>query len=185
MGTVTYDEYAAMPDDGRRYELIDGELLVTPSPSWSHQRVVGALFAILRQHVRARQLGEVVVSPFDVILTPKNAPQPDIVFVAREREDRVSERGVEGAPTLVVEVLSPSRPALDLVKKRKLYFDNSIPHYWIADPEKRSLEGLVRGSRDYTTEARFDGDGTAVLSPFPDLVIPLAELWSPPRRKST
>ena len=183
MGQVTYDEYAALPDDGRRYELIDGELLVTPSPSTAHQRVVVALVSILRQHVREKDLGEVFVSPLDVILTPRNAPQPDIVFVACEREDRVSARGIEGAPTLVVEVLSPSRPALDLVKKRRIYFENAIPHYWIADPEKRSLEGLLLGPQNYTTEARFEGDGTAVLSPFPDLAIPLAELWTPPRRK--
>ena len=91
--------------------------------------------------------------------------------------------GIEGAPTLVVEVLSPDQMVLDLVKKRKLYFENEIPHYWIADPEKRSLEGLVLGSRDYKTEARFEGDGNAVLSPFPELAIPLAELWTPPRRR--
>jgi Uma2 family endonuclease len=97
------------------------------------------------------------------------------VFVAREEEDRLSQRGIEGAPTLVVEVLSPGRPSLDRVRKRKLYFENAIPHYWIADPDTRSLEGLVRGALDYTTEARF--------SPFPELLIPLAELWHPPRRR--
>ena len=183
MGPLTYTDYAALPDDGRRYELIDGELLVTPSPSFSHQWVVGALYAILRQHVRTNGLGVVFVSPLDVILNERSAPQPDIGFVASAREALITERGIEGAPSLVVEVLSPSRPALDLVQKRKLYRENGIPHYWIADPEKRILEGLVLGRGDYSTEARFAGHEHAVLSPFPDLVIPLAEVWMPPRSK--
>ena len=183
MGPLTYTDYAALPDDGRRYELIDGELLVTPSPSSAHQWVVGSLHAILRQHVVANGLGMVFVSPLDVILTERSAPQPDIVYVESARRERVTDRGIEGAPTLVVEVLSPSRPALDLVQKRRLYRENGIPHYWIADPESRSLEGLVLGREDYSTEARFEAEENAVLSPFPELVIPLAEVWMPPRRK--
>ncbi len=183
MGPLTYTDYAALPDDGRRYELIDGELLVTPSPSSAHQWVVGSLYAILRQHVLANELGMAFVSPLDVILTERSAPQPDIVYVEGGKRERVTDRGIEGAPTLVVEVLSPSRPALDLVKKRKLYRENRIPHYWIADPETRTLEGLVLGREDYSTEARIAGDEHAVLSPFPDLVIPLAEVWMPPQRR--
>jgi Uma2 family endonuclease len=182
MGPLTYADYAALPDDGCRYELIDGELLVTPSPSSAHQWAVGSLHAILRQHVREKDLGLVFVSPLDVILTERSAPQPDVVFVERGNRERVTDRAIEGAPTLVVEVLSPSRPALDLVKKRKLYRENAIPHYWIADLEKRTLEGLVLGRDDYSTEARFSGDEQAVLSPFPGLVIPLSEVWMPPRR---
>ena len=177
MGTHTYDDYAALPDDGRRYELIDGELLVTPSPSHAHQRVIVRLLSILEPYVESNDLGEVIVSPFDVILSKRNAPQPDIVFVERAQMRRISDRGVEGAPTLAIEVLSKSRPSLDLVKKRKIYHESGIPHYWLVDPEKRTLEGLLWQAGDYVTEAKFAGDERAVLSPFRGLEIPLGRLW--------
>ncbi len=183
MGTLTYADYAALPDDGRRYELIDGELVMTPSPGFPHQWVVGRLFVTLDEHVRSRKLGIVFLSPLDVILSERSAPQPDIGFVDRAGEALITDRGIEGAPHLVVEVLSPSRPAHDLVTKRRLYREHGVPHYWIADPERRTLEGLVLGREDYALEAQFSGDEVASLRPFPALAIPLAEVWWPPLRR--
>src|SRR5688572_30750960 len=109
---LTYDDYAALPDDGRRYELYEGELVMTPSPRTRHQVVIGNLHVLMREHVLGRGLGEVFLSPIDVILSRITVLQPDLVYVASGRLAVVTERAIEGAPTLVVEVLSPSTDAL-------------------------------------------------------------------------
>ena len=105
---LTYEDYAALPDDGRRYELHEGELSVTPAPGTDHQDILGNLFVIIRGHVRARGLGRVFVAPVDCILADITVVQPDIVFVAAARLPVISSRGIEGAPTLAVEIISPS-----------------------------------------------------------------------------
>lgn len=179
MGTLTYDDYAAMPDDGRRYELIEGELHLMPSPGTRHQMVLGGLIVIIDEHVRGNGLGIVMLSPFDVILSANTVPQPDIVYVNRERERLLTERALEGAPTLAVEILLASERERDLVLKRRIYREHGIPHYWIVDPERKTLEGLVLGEKEYESEATFSGDEEARLRPFPNLVIPLADIWPP------
>lgn len=179
MGPLTYDDYAAMPDDGRRYELIEGELHVMPSPGTRHQMVLGNLIMLIDDHVRANGLGIVMLSPFDVILSANTVPQPDIIYIDRERERLLSQRALEGAPTLAVEILLPGREDHDLVLKRRIYREYGIPHYWIVDFMRKTLEGLVLVRDDYEREATFPGDENARLRPFPDLAIPLAELWPP------
>jgi Uma2 family endonuclease len=104
---LTYRDYAALPDDGRRYEIHDGELSVTPAPSPRHQDVVLNVATVLRAHVAAHGLGKVYVAPIDVILGDTTVVQPDVVYVAADRIALVTARGLEGAPTLVVEILSP------------------------------------------------------------------------------
>ena len=91
---LTYREYATLPDDGRRYEIHDGELSVTPAPGTRHQIVSSNLYDIVRRHVKSRDLGLVLYAPLDVILSDTTVVQPDIVFVANDRQSLVSERGV-------------------------------------------------------------------------------------------
>ena len=110
---LTYRDYCELPDDGRRYEIHDGELSVTPAPNPRHQRLVGALYRALFGHVRSRGLGEVLLSPIDVILSDIAIVQPDVVYLERARAGAVSSRGIEGAPTLAVEILSPWTVAID------------------------------------------------------------------------
>jgi Uma2 family endonuclease len=110
---LTYQDYAALPADGRRYELHEGELSVTAAPVTAHQRVLFRLAVALDQHVRARGLGEVLISPIDCILSDITVVEPEIVYVAADRAAIVSARGIEGAPTLAIEVLSPSTAAID------------------------------------------------------------------------
>jgi hypothetical protein len=105
---LTYEDYAALPDDGRRYELHEGELSVTPSPGTDHQDILGNLFVVIRGHVRARGLGRVFVAPVDCILGDITVVQPDIVFVETARLSVIGKRAIEGPPTLVVEIISSS-----------------------------------------------------------------------------
>ena len=97
--TLTYEDYCALPDDGRRYEIIDGELYVTPSPGRTHQRFAANLLVVLKPFVAARGLGEVFIAPFDVILEETSVVVPDLLFVARERSGIVTDRG-SGAPRI-------------------------------------------------------------------------------------
>src|SRR5207244_9466850 len=109
-----------LPDDGRRYEIHDGELSVTPAPNPRHQHLVGALYRALFGHVRSRGLGEVLLSPIDVILSAIAIVQPDVVYLERARAGAVLSRGIEGAPTLAVGILSPWSVPIHSPPKRHL-----------------------------------------------------------------
>ena len=175
---LTYRDYAALPNDGRRYEIHDGELSVTPAPSPWHQDVVLNLATLLRAHVAALGLGKVFVAPIDVILSDTSIVQPDVVYVAIDRLALITRRGIEGAPTLVVEVLSPSTTVSDRHTKMQLYARHGIPWYWLVDPDPRTTEvyGLDRGV--YELVARVAGDQPLCAAPFPDLTISPEALWA-------
>jgi Uma2 family endonuclease len=175
---LTYADYAALPDAGRRYELHEGELSVTPARGTRHQRVVGNLFVIQRQHVLARGLGEIFIAPLDCILSDTSVVEPDIVFVDARHAARVSERGIEGAPTLAVEVLSPSTERTDRVRKLDLYAGHGIQHYWVVDPVVRTIDAYVLDTGAYRLAARLSGEQSTALLPFADLLLHPAALWA-------
>jgi Uma2 family endonuclease len=176
---LTYQDYAGLPDDGRRYQILDGELCVTPAPGSRHQEIGGNLFAAIHAHVKGHGLGKVFPAPIDVILSdaPEHTSivQPDIVFVATDRLDRISARGIEGAPTLVVEVLSPTTAAIDRRRKRDLYARHGVPYYWLVDGETHAIEMYRLSGRTYDLLARVTGDALVAAEPFPGLR--LNNLW--------
>ena len=178
-GTVRFfaDDIWDTPDDGNRYEVINGALYVTPPPNYGHQNAVGELYGRLWQHIRARNLGKIVTSPVGVVLDEGSGVQPDIVFVSTERLHIISERGIEGAPDLVVEVLSPSTRHRDRGVKLRRYAAAKVPHYWMLDPRSRSLEARQLGPDGYEPPT-IHGPGS-VFEPelFPGLTIPIDELW--------
>lgn len=174
---LTYSDYAALPDDGRRYELHRGELSVTPSPGTRHQGAVIALGSRLFEHVKSRGLGKVFVAPTDCILSNVTVVQPDVLYIATDRLAIISERGIEGAPTLAVEVISPSSSRIDRDRKRKLYAEHSVPYYWIVDPVGRSVEAYRLAGLEYVQVGSVTTQPTA-LPPFTDLEIEPAALWS-------
>ena len=119
---LTYDDYAAMPDDGLRYEILDGALSVSPTPTFRHQLILARLLGVLRAHVIAHDLGEVVPAPVTVVLADTSVVEPDIVYLAKDRLGLVSARGtVDGPPTLAVEILSPSTARNDRQAKKQLF----------------------------------------------------------------
>lgn len=133
---LDYGDYCAIPSDGKRYELLDGEVYVTPAPGPLHQRLLLRLARALEDYFGAR--AEVFIAPIDVIFSPHDIVQPDIVVV--ENSAQVSQRGIEGPPLLVVEVLSPATAAYDRSVKSRHYAANGVRHYWILDPPARMLE---------------------------------------------
>lgn len=144
-----------MPDDGKRYELIDGELLMTPAPSPRHQRILGRLFSHLSAHVEANGLGEVFISPVDVVFEEKTFLEPDILFISRQQQEIVRQEAIHGTPDLVVEILSPSSFYHDLLRKMKLYARYGVQEYWIADPEKQTLDLYVRVGNELQLSRQF------------------------------
>src|SRR4051812_16156417 len=137
------------PDDGNVYEVIDGELYVTPAPAWRHQRALNRLNLPIGTYVYSHGLGEVVTAPTGVVLGIGTGVQPDLLYISRERLHLISERGVEGAPDLVVEVLSPSTQARDRGIKMRRYAASGVPHYWLVDLDAPALEAYRLGEQGY------------------------------------
>ena len=172
---LTYQDYAALPEDGRRYQILDGELCVTPAPGSRHQEISANLMVALHTYVKAHGLGKVLPAPLDVILSDTSIVQPDVVFVAAERLGSVSARGIEGAPTLAVEILSPTTAALDRRRKRDLYARHGVTYYWIVDGDTRTIEMYQLAGETYELLARATGDAPVSVEPFPGLS--LTDLW--------
>ncbi len=136
----SYAEFERLPDDGNRYEVIAGELVVSPSPRPRHQRAAVRLTSALEVFTQAHGLGEVYAAPTDVLLADGDYLVPDVVFVRRDRAAIVSERAIESAPDLVVEVISPSTALLDRGIKRERYALYGVPLYWVVDVDLRQIE---------------------------------------------
>jgi len=175
---LTYRDYEALPADGRRYELHDGELRVTAAPGLSHQRLVGDLFVLLREHVQAHGFGEVFVSPVDCILSDTTVVQPDVVYLESAQAPLATARGIEGPPTLAIEIVSPSTARIDRGAKLQLYARHDVPYYWIVDPEARSIEAYVLSEGVFGVAGRLAGADRGSLPPFPGLSIAVATLWA-------
>jgi Uma2 family endonuclease len=174
---LTYEDYAALPDDGRRYELHEGELSVTPSPGPVHQATLRDLVVILHGHVSARGLGEVLPAPVDCILEDVTIVQPDIVFIETARLSVLSDRGIEGPPTLAVEIISPSTRGVDRRRKLQLYARYAVPYYWIVDPPARTIEAHQLAQGQYREAGTLSGTTIVSLPPFPDLILDPREIW--------
>lgn len=165
------------PEDGNRYEVIDGQLYVTPPPTLGHQRSSGHLYRIIGPFVYQRDLGEIFYAPVGVVLGAEAGVQPDLVFVRRERLHILSDRGIEGSPDLVVEILSPSTRSRDRGVKMRQYETAGVPHYWIMDNNAPALETYELGAEGYRLTGTY-GPGSVLRSDlFPGLEIHLDEVW--------
>lgn len=178
----TYDDLLEMPDDGRRYEILNGELVVNASPIPRHQRVVFRLATILDAHVEANRLGVVYTAPLDVIFSQQWVVEPDILYICNARKSIVRETNVVGAPDLAVEVLSDSTRKRDEVIKRRAYEDFGVGEYWIVDPLLESIKIYRRnasGRYERAVEISTESEGTSITSPlFPGLAIALAAVFA-------
>ncbi len=172
----TYNDYLLMPDE-KRYELLDGEFYMVPSPNEAHQRVSGNLGFLLRQHVRESGLGFVYDAPFDVVLSVEDVVQPDILYISKERANIVTENNVSGSPDLVVEVISSSSAKRDREIKSKIYSKYGVKEYWIVNPIVSNIE--VRSLKDglFETVSTYDKGDILTSQVIPDLKINLREVF--------
>ena len=159
---LTYEDYANMPDD-ERYELIDGELIMTAAPNMTHQ---GISMRLGWQFIPAveRGLGRVYAAPVDVVLSDHDVVQPDLLFVLRENAHIITEANVQGAPDLAVEILSPSTSRRDWNEKRDLYAKYGVGELWIADPDTRVVWVMTLRDGTYEVAGKY-GDTQTFSSP--------------------
>ena len=172
---LDYDDLAHAPDDGKQYELLDGELFVTPAPSPFHQRVSKRLQRQLERYFEERRPGEVFNAPLDVILTPQDVVEPDIVVVTDSQQ--ISTRGIEGAPALVVEVLSPSTADRDRTLKSKRYEANGVLHYWIVDIDAQRIDCYRLTDQKYALVTSAIGDQPFQHPDWPELHVDPSAIW--------
>ena len=133
---LTYQDYANTPDD-ERYELIDGVLIMVPAPNIAHQGSHASLGSLMWSFVRQHSLGRVFFAPTDVVLSDTDVVQPDVLFISKERQHIITEANIQGAPDLVVEILSPSTSRRDWREKRDLYAEHGVNEYWVVDTANR------------------------------------------------
>jgi Uma2 family endonuclease len=176
---LTYDDLERARDaTSDRLELIEGELFVTPAPSLWHQDVEGQLYILFREAVQHPNNGRVYLSPVDVRLAQNTVVQPDLVVVLPERYQILTPAMIEGAPSLVVEIISPSSSAQDRVTKRALYARHGVPEYWLVDPDARSVTILSDSSEGRYNREEPSSD-TAASATIPELTVDLAALFAP------
>jgi Uma2 family endonuclease len=166
------------PEDSFIYEVIDGDLYMTPAPGWMHQFSLSKLFYFIAGYVFAHDLGVVVTAPTGVVLGEHDGVEPDLIYISRARMHIISERGVEGAPDLCVEALSPSTKNRDRGIKMRRYAESGVPHYWILDPATHRLEAYHLAANGYELIGIFSVGDVFRPELFPGLEIPIAKLWS-------
>lgn len=164
---LTYDDLFALPDDGKRYELIDGVLVEMPGPSWMHGAIVVVLLNLLYTHVRLHYPGgTVLTAPVDVWLSDYRVVQPDILYVRPGRPSLFAQPpAVRGAPDLVAEVLSPSNPEHDLLTKYAIYEQAGVPEYWILNREAATIRINVLRDGRYVERPLENGLATSEVLP--------------------
>ena len=174
---LTYEEFRQLPDDGKRYELVGGEVRLTPAPNTKHQFVVHNLDMAISPYVQKNKLGEVWEAPLDVRLTEDTALQPDLVFVASRRLEIVREEFIAGAPDLVVEVLSASTAVHDRATKLPIYAKAGVPEFWLIDSQAKTVEVLKLQGKKYFVDAILAGDQVLTSDLFPGWQLPLRDLF--------
>jgi len=172
---LTAEEFFALPDDGKLYELLAGELYVNPTPAFGHQDVAKRLFRILDEFFEQKGLAEVFFAPLGVVLSQHDVAEPDLLVV--DDPLQFSQRGIEGPPLVVVEILSPSNARHDRVTKSARYLALGVEHYWIVDPRKRHLLCQRAEQGRWTVVAEGRNDGQVCDPSWPELTVDLRRLW--------
>ncbi|HBI55271.1 MAG TPA: DNA-binding protein [Firmicutes bacterium] len=176
----TYQDYLKIPEEpGYRYEVLDGELVKDPSPSILHQFVSQMLFEIIKAYFKETDPGGLLLyAPVDVTLGDTTVVQPDILYIAKQRRGIIKDFGVHGAPTLAVEILSPSTRRKDCLKKLQIYRKAGVKHYWLVDPEDKTFQAFVLNANGYALVATGETEDIVSHPELPGLKIPLHELWN-------
>jgi Uma2 family endonuclease len=174
---LKFADWMRFPDDGRLYEIVEGELYVTPPPNIEHQRISRELEFILLAFLRRERRGEILDAPVGVRLSDEDVLEPDLLVVLRENADRVGEQVIDGPPDLVVEILSPGTARHDLGPKRAKYEEAGVPEYWIVDPVSKSIEIQVLHEGKYARHALVRRDEILRSPLLPGLEVALEDVF--------
>ena len=174
----THADLLAMPEDGKRREIVEGELFVTPSPNLNHQRISRRIGLVLANYLEANPIGEIFDAPMDVILSDFDVLEPDLLIVLNEHRE-ILKTWVEGTPDLVVEILSATTAKRDRGLKLKAYARHGVKEYWIVDPDQRAIEVYRLGRERYRLPQVFHEPETLTSSMLPNFALPLAGVFNP------
>lgn len=173
---LTYEDFCRIPNDGKRHEIIDGEHIVSPSPLTLHQRVVVRLASYLFTFLQSHPLGEVFVAPLDIVFSDFDVVEPDLLYVSKQRSGIVTRKNVQGAPDLVVEVLSESTADIDRTNKLKLYARSGVLEYWIIDAENVSASVYGQGENGLDLVTNLNADDSLASPLLPSFAVALRTL---------
>ena len=178
-GQWSYEDYLALPDDGRRYEIIEGVLYVSNAPDIDHQYTVAELVGEIRQFVKAQGLGYVLTAPFEVHLSERSRPvQPDVLFIRSDRWPASGAKFFAGAPDLVVEVVSPSSARSDQFVKFDAYERAGVPEYWIVHPRTGAVQVFTLSGGEYAELGEFVAHEVIQSAVLPGLAIVASALFN-------
>jgi Uma2 family endonuclease len=179
---MTARQFLELGEDpvGVRLELVNGEVAVSPSATPNHSYTEKQLTIILGSHVRDKNLGR-LYGDVDTIFGRHDVRRPDLIFFSNKRLDLVGEKAMEGPPDLCVEIVSPSSRLIDRRDKFKQYSRGKVAYYWIVDPDQRTAEAFKLARREYRPAGAGKESEIVKFPPFPDLKIPLGEIWQPER----
>ena len=175
----TYEDYKTLPETGPRYQVIEGDLIMTPAPTTLHQRISANIEYSLRQHILQIGEGEVFDAPVDVILSDTDVVQPDILWLQSKNRTMVKKEGIFGAPDLVIEIISPSTEAQDRGVKRKLYAKYGVKELWLVDGHKRKIEIYSIGNRFEVPIAEVEGNRPISSLLLPSFKPSISEFFPP------
>jgi Uma2 family endonuclease len=173
----THSDLLAIPDDGKRREVLDGELLVSPSPKLFHQRIIKRLLAAFVRYLERHPIGEVFLSPLDIIFSELDVLEPDLIFVLNEHR-HILQDWIRGVPDLVMEVLSPGSVSMDRGPKLKAYARFGVPEYWIVDPDAFAVEAYRQSPAGYELIATFVEDDSVTSPLLPGFALPVASIFA-------
>lgn len=156
--TWTYTRYLRETAENEYFAVIEGEQIMSPSPNRWHQIALINIASRLREFVKNNQLGSVYIAPFDVYFSDKSFVQPDLIFIAKQHADRITNNGIMGTPDLVVEIISPGSTRIDRITKRQLYATYGVPEYWIVSPNERTIEVLSLKDEGYETFGLYENE---------------------------
>jgi len=178
-GQWRYEDYLRLPDDGKRYEIIEGVLYVANAPGYDHQFTSAKITFFLQLFVTERKLGIVLTAPFEVHLSETSRPvQPDILFLTNQQQPTPGTQFFEGAPALIVEVISPSSIRLDRHAKFDVYERAGVTEYWLADPKTHAVEIYVLSNGEYALFGQFTGEEVIHSQVLAGLAITTSVLFS-------
>ena len=173
----TYQDYLKLPDDGNRYEIISGDLIMPPAPNTIHQKVALKIEYELLKFNDKEIKGELFHAPYDVVMSDMNVVQPDILFVKTENSGIITDKNIDGAPDLIIEILSPSSRHYDQVQKKETYARFDVSEYWIVDPIKQSIEVYLNKEYEFELKQRLIREGAAKSEVLPGFQVDLKEIF--------
>ncbi|AHF91663.1 hypothetical protein OPIT5_17015 [Opitutaceae bacterium TAV5] len=175
---LTRHDYALIPVGSPNYQLIEGDFVMAPSPSSFHQDIAGNLYLLLRNYLHSNPDGKAFMAPIDVYLSDLNVYQPDVLFIRKENRSIIKKHGIEGAPDLVIEVLSKTSAKYDLGPKRAIYTRTGVEELWIVDPDRRILALYRLATDSETPAATYKAADTFSSTLLPGLTISLKEVFA-------